>query len=250
MAVDALNIDEYLGKVRNRVVLAGVELEGAWKKLPPGVPQLEHDGSVFRGQRVLQHPYVGELPIGPVPPAGLPDLIATNHPDKVDHTCGMHVHMSFANLWQYALLMQEEYQETIVKYLSRWAEKQNNVKGKPEFPPEHHIWSRLKGESEFCQKGFWPDAQAGTKRKDHDRNRYGHRYTIIHYCGRINTIECRVLPMMHRTELAVSAVQEVINITNASLHILGSKYDRKTLVKGKFELPNGIRYEEVVQEHF
>ena len=45
--VKPLNIDRYLGRVRNRVRLVGLELEGAWTTWPKG-ERYEGDASVFR----------------------------------------------------------------------------------------------------------------------------------------------------------------------------------------------------------
>lgn len=238
--VKPLEIDEYLGKVKNRVALVGVELEGGWAELPPGVDKLDHDGSVFQGRMPPGAKFIGELPIGPAMPAGIAKLIKDNHPSKVNATCGMHVHMSFDTLWYYQLLMVPEYQETILHYLTKWA-KENG------FSDKHCIWERLRGESKFCQKKFWPDAQASSKRKDHDQQRVGHRYTIIHYCGRISTVECRVLPMMNSKEKAVSAVHQVIDITNACLYVLGRKNSRDKFAS-KITLPGNVVYEETIVE--
>lgn len=238
--VSYLNIDEYLGKVKNRVALVGVELEGGWVELPHGVKELVHDGSVFNGRRPAGVTHMGELPIGPAMPAGIPELLRANHPPKVNSTCGMHVHMSFDTLWYYYLLMDARYQETILYYLTQWA-KENK------FKETHTIWPRLEGKSEFCQKKFWPDAQASTTRKGHDRHAHGHRYTVIHYCGRQKTIECRVLPMFSKVQTAISAVQRVIDITNASLYVLG-RGKRKDKFQTKIELPGNMCYEETIIE--
>lgn len=248
--VKPLDIDHLLGKVKNRVALVGVELEGGWKELPPDVRELEHDGSVFNKRKPVGANFIGELPIGPVLPAALPTLLTKNYPHKINHTCGMHVHMSFDSLFYYGLLMVPEYQETILEYLTRWAKNQTNSRGTPVFGEGHYIWSRLNGESEFCRKNFWPDAQAATKRKGFDRNVHGNRYTVIHYCGRQNTIECRVLPMMNTPRHAASAVQEVINITNACIYLLGKDKEQilKSQVGGKVEFPTGIVYEEVIED--
>lgn len=245
-----LDLEGVLGQVKNRVALAGVELEGGWKELPAGVAALEHDGSVFNKRPPVGANYIGELPIGPVVPAALPTLITRNHPHKINSTCGMHVHMSFESLLHYGLLMVPEYQETMLVYLTKWAKKQVNSKGQPLFNDDHYIWARLRGESEFCRKNFWPDAQAATKRKGFDRNAKGNRYTVIHYCGRQNTVECRVLPMMATPRHAVGAVQEVIDITNACIYILGKDKEQrlKAQAGGKIELPKGIVYEEVIEE--
>lgn len=238
--VKPLDLDAHLGKVKNRVALVSVELEGGWKKLPPGVVQLEDDGSVFGRRRPAGVDYIGELPIGPALPAGIAELMKINRPDKINDTCGMHVHMSFDNLWHYKVLMEPEYQASILHYLSKWGKE-------ADIPEAHTFWSRIRGESRFCRNEFWPDLQAGTKNKDHNQERRGHRYTVVHYCGRLNTIECRVLPMFGRVSTGISAVHEVIKITNASLYVLGKKHDRKKIT-GKVILDDGAIYEESVTE--
>lgn len=214
--VESLNLDKILGKPKNRVSCVGVELEGAWRELPPGIA-LERDGSVFGGARqIVGAPHVGELPLGPCQPGAIVKFMKKYYPHKVNETCGMHIHMSFENVLHYQWLMTQEYQETMVEYLSRWAKDEG-------FNPKHHIWGRLAGKSDFCQNKFWPDAQVAFNRKDHDRERDGHRYTIVHYCGRQMTIEIRVLPMMDTVEQAIRAVKMVILITSASLFLLGKK---------------------------
>ena len=46
---EPLDLDQHLvgEKPKNRVAKIGVELEGAWKVLPPGIEGLEKDTSVF-----------------------------------------------------------------------------------------------------------------------------------------------------------------------------------------------------------
>lgn len=235
-----LELEGYLGKVKNRVALVGVELEGGWATLPPGVSELEHDGSVFQGRIPAGAKHIGELPIGPAIPAAIAELIRVNHPQKVNSTCGMHVHMSFDSLWYYQLLMVPEYQKSIIHYLTLWAQEQK-------LKDTNCIWDRLKGKSQYCQDKFWPDAQAAVKRKGHDQNVPGHRYTHVHYCGRQNTIEIRTLPMFDNTKIAVSAVKQVIDITNAVLYVLGPKVKRDKAAT-KVSLPNNLVYEETIIE--
>lgn len=238
-SVKYLNLDPVLGLHKNRVARIGVELEGGWTALPAGTA-LERDGSVFKDNRSeFPDTKFGELPIGPFIPAALPKFMKKYYPQRVDATCGMHVHMSFERQIEYQWLMKPEYQETIVEYLSRWAMKEN-------FPQTHHIWGRLQGKSIFCQKKWWPEEQANNKGpKSHDQSVYGHRYTIVNYSGRTNTIEVRVLPMMTTYPQAIRAVNQVIDITNASLYLLGK---RDLRVKGRVELSPGEFYEEVVEK--
>lgn len=241
--VKVLDIEAHLGKVRNRVALVGVELEGAWITLPDGVVQVEPDGSVFNRRTPVGTKYCGELPVGPVPPTAIGALMMSHYPHKVNHTCGMHVHMSFNTLWHYQLLMIPEYQETMLHYLTLWA------KTKKTFKEGHHIWGRLAGESPYCRKEFWPDLQSSTKRKNHNMNVPGHRYTAVHYCGRQGTIEVRVLPMMPKVKLAIQAVQQVVDITNACLYVLGKANKNRVIGTQEVVLPNNMIYSEtVVQE--
>lgn len=244
--VKSLDISRILGNPRNRVARIGVELEGGWKVIPSGIA-LDHDGSVFRdpvtgGNLCPSGHRAGELPLGPIQPGALVKAMKKYYPHKVDATCGMHVHMSFENLRHYSYLMIPEYQETVIEYLSIWAKKEG-------FPTGHHIWTRLSGKSPYCQKKFWPDAQVSSP-KDHDQNRVGHRYTIIHYCGRLRTIECRVLPMMDTVDQATRAIKHLIDITNSCLVVLGKNdlREKEVVIKGVVELPRGERYEEYFED--
>ena len=232
----ALELDPILGQTRNRIKLLGVELEGGWDTVPPGVG-LAHDSSVFKNMRVDNINY-GELPIGPIQPAALPRFIKKYYPDHVNFTCGLHVHMSFENIKHYYWLMAQEFQVTMVSYLVKWATKEG-------FPDDHYIWKRLSGKVKFCQQRFMPDDQYQIKRKDYLPEAMVNRYTAVNYCGRLNTIEVRVLPMMDTAEQAIRGVREIIDITNASLLLLGEK---EKPVVGKLEMSNGDVYEEYIEE--
>ena len=213
---------------RSRVYRVGVELEGGWIKVPDGV-QIIRDSSVhlvpppmpddiaiapdrvrtiWAKKHIPQH--VGELPSPPLEPQHIPTWLRTNYPPCHNETCGMHVHMSFRNALTYQRLMVEDFQDTMLEFLGRWATAN--------LPADHHIWPRLRGDVEYCQKKFYADAQASMRNKDYDHHRPGCRYTAIHYAySRIGTIECRVLPMMPTVDLAISAVKEVEKITTAFL---------------------------------
>lgn len=218
-----LNIDNLLGKVRNRVALVGVELEGAWRRFPEG-ERWDLDMSVFENPSPevvaaierLKITKTGELVSEPMLPGQVGVWMKRCYPTYVNETCGLHVHMSFHKLKHYAYLMKPEYPATIREYLARWAIKM-------QFPPVHHIWNRLSGKNKFCHDAFWPDLQAGC-RKDHDHDRKGNRYTDINFAFTSHkTIECRLLPMMSNHEMATNAVHEVLKITSACLVKLGER---------------------------
>lgn len=222
-----LDLDRILaGPLKNRVELIGVELEGAWKKLPTGIAALERDGSVFPDMArdlAREYPYKGEIVSDAIAVAGVSYWMKRHYPDLVNHTCGLHVHMTFTdgNVEHYGRLMEVEFQNTMLHYLGVWAKKEG-------LPNDHPIWKRLAGESEFCTKKFWPDKQVVAKTKNYGHDRDGHRYTAVNYCFGLHdrgTLEVRVLPMMTTAEQGIRAVMEVIKISNACLVVSGSKRD-------------------------
>lgn len=264
----ALDLDRALKareKLKDRIYLIGVELEGGWKELPEGT-RLVHDGSVIiqegtapqiplgrqqaiedigrrlRGglissrtavrfaaeqgvsERELQD-YLngggvrsqmgglmtGEVPSPPMPTKQLSAWMQKFYPARVNATCGLHVHQSFKSALHYQQLMPPSFQFTVLKYVGAWAKEEN-------LPKDHPIWERLAGKSDYCQHKYYADQQAQAKEKSHDRQRAGHRYTVISYpYNRLGTMECRLLPMMETCDQGIRAVQHVLDITNAFL---------------------------------
>lgn len=229
----SLQIERILGKARNRVYRVGVELEGGWRRLSPGVSlardgsvkippeyvavqDIQPDGTFLKLVRIA----IGELQSEPLPVEKLAGWVKQYYPHRVNETCGLHVHMSFASARHYQMLMVPEFQATILKYVKRWAKVEA-------LEPDHPIWARLSGEYEHCTNHFWPDLQAKANNKDYDKLREGNRYTAINYCFNMNsTIECRLLPMMDTPALGIRAIQQVIDITNASLVVLAEREEK------------------------
>jgi hypothetical protein len=233
-----LDISGRLGKVRNRVYRVGVELEGAWSKLPEDMT-IQRDGSVQEfanevlpnGKRPWQG--IGEIPSPVLLPDGkvndltLETWIRKAYPQGVNDTCGMHVHMSFRNAFQYAYLMDERLQHTAVEFVKRWAE------GKPKvFPKTHVIWKRLEGNHQYCQLRFEADMQAQKLKKEYERHAPGSRYTVMNYALlKTGTIECRLLPMMPDVEIAIEAIRLVMDITSTFLVMAAE--EKGVLLDGK-----------------
>jgi hypothetical protein len=202
--------------MRNRINRVGIELEGGWLKLPPNT-RLAHDGSVFRsgqptievdGRRVAPA-VVGELPSPPMPPGKVMEAwMRTFYPTHVDQTCGLHVHMSFRNALHYQLLMEKSYTDHIIAGLTKWGEDKALNRA-------HPLWPRLRGENEYCVPRFWGDQQVKQRSKSYNHSEGG-RYSFINYChGLHSTLECRGLPMFADVDTAISAVNEVLSLTNA-----------------------------------
>lgn len=207
-----LDLKGLLGKSPNRIYRIGIELEGAWTKLPVGCRGLQHDGSV-QVPRELGDPefHTGELANGPMTMEEWPKWLKANYPQRVNATCGMHVHLSPRTALAYSRVMDPSYPGTVVAYIRDWATKEG-------LPNDHCIWPRLKNKSIYCQHLYMADDQVRNTNKDHNRERQGHRYTVINYChGRYGTFECRLLPMMADVAQAQRCIQHLVDITNAFL---------------------------------
>lgn len=214
-----------LGKVKgsapNRIYRIGIELEGGWTSLPAGTNDLIHDGSVSIPRDITcPNLRTGELANGPMTMTEWQAWMRSHYPQKVNETCGMHVHLSPRNALVYSRLMDPRYPGTVVAYINNWAKAEG-------LPKDHPIWARLKGKSIYCQHLYMADDQIRNTQKDHSRERVGHRYTVINYChGRWGTVECRLLPMLDSVEQATRLVQEYVDITNAFLRVTRKKEPR------------------------
>lgn len=246
---EILDLDRRFGKVKNRVYRAGIEMEGGWAKLPEGL-QLQRDGSVFRGGMPGNWPQLagyGEVASPPLERIIVQQWMKKYHPTHVDHSCGLHVHMGFKSARHYSSLMDSpNYQETLLHYLTEWAKEEG-------IPKDHCVWDRLKGKNKYCRKLFWPDLQAVKQGKEHDvereGNKKGHRYTIVNYCWGLGyeTLEIRVLPMFDTAAISVSAINKVLDVTNAYLaEVAPKKVEARR--KSRFAVNSVVDDDEVVRE--
>lgn len=249
------NIDAPLTRastIRDRIFKVGVELEGWWDKLPSKDVAIVRDSSVRptndAGEYVeWNHALQGELPSPPLERTKIAQWVKVNHPQHVNWTCGMHVHMSFKAALSYSRLLVEAYPATVVEYMKRWADKQG-------FPQSHPIWARLAdkpcmpGLDNYCRHIFDPDGQLKNARKDYDHHRVGNRYTAVNYCynnDEKHTVEIRLLPMFSSAETANSAIEELLNITNCFLFSYTLKAGAK---EKKIDASITIPAERVVRE--
>lgn len=238
----------------SRIKLVGVELEGAWDKVPDGVKlvdtitpgwnELGRDGSLTRSkdgitpafsQRIdtTKYPIIGELPSPPMKETEINDWLKAKYPAVVGPECGLHVHISLENPLLYMWLMDDEaYPATVIEYLTRWAKAEG-------IPATDPIWDRLAGKCDYCKHEHTPEEQVKALSKDYDKRRKGNRYTALafHYLrDGLGTIECRVLSMPESVEQAQRGVAEFLSITNRYL-VATAKRERKQVAKVTVDQP-------------
>lgn len=177
--------------------LIGVELEGGWERTPPDVSQIGHDGSVH-----VQARYVGEIASPPMAPKEGLEWVKRNHPTATNETCGLHVHISFKRMIDYARLADDEAARIyLIERLTEWGKK--TPWG--EIRPEHPFWPRLKGMNRFCTTAWNPTAQIPHRGKNE------HRYSQMNFCwGLHKTVEVRVLPAFLVPDVSVAAIEQVL----------------------------------------
>lgn len=246
--------------LKNRIYGVGVELEGAWEKLPEGfhAHQIVYDGSVKFPNlydinpnnhnlrpprpRAVKMPdgttvkpevvevYVGEIPSPVLTADNYGEWIRAHYPKYVNETCGMHTHTSFRSKLNYMRLMTPEFTNFVIKGLVGWSEEQKLHK-------THPIWKRILTKNHnHCAHIYLGDNQVKVERKDFNSRGTAHsRYTAINYLWayqmakgyETGTVECRLLPMMETPEQAIAAVAEVLKLTNSFLAKMKEKEPRR-----------------------
>jgi hypothetical protein len=211
------------GKVKDRIALIGVELEGGWNQHPDG-HEVVRDGSVhidpefsppdINGrQKNLGPKILGEIVSRPLKVEEFEQWVRSVYPKFVNGTCGLHVHMSFKSRLNYQRLMTPEFTKVMVQRLQEWAKKEG-------LPNDHWIWPRLNNPNHnHCAHVYLGDNQVKMRKKDfHSRGTAHSRYTAINYCyGQHQTVECRLLPMVKDVDMAIRGIYVVLNTTNEFL---------------------------------
>jgi len=250
-----LDLGDWLAKARNLVYRIGIELEGGWDVLPEDA-NITDDWSVIfdadanayrknhrRWPADYKGPqYVGELPSAPMEVTQFEQWLRKYYPSHVNVTCGMHYHLSFKDALPYQRLMTEAFPATMVAEIHKWGLAQVEA-GK--LPGDHPLFSRCKGESEYCQHLFHADQQARTARKEYDHHAPGHRYTVINYAYLRGTVENRLLPMMPTADLACAMIQHALQVTNAFIFASKGREPREDI---EIELPPGGGLREEIRD--
>lgn len=247
LTLDTLNRHREHG-IKSRIKRIGVEVEGAWDVRIPDYHRLGiiRDGSVKMeagdGSGFDPNYFVlGEIPSPAITQADLEETMRRIYPQIVNHTCGLHVHVSLVSELQYQRLMDPRLLDYLVMGLEHWGVKEG-------LPPEHQLFVRLTGENDACQKRYMANEQARINEKHFNRHAPVHRYTFINYCySRSGTVECRVLPMFPTVDQAIRAVREVLHIFDSFIVATAEQEER---IAGDFYIPeitNGDQVSSIVR---
>jgi len=181
----------------------GVELEGAWLSSKNVDKSFHGDGSVNIPINYDSNDrpdlFVGEIASDPISYENVENWIRVNYPDKVNHTCGFHIHVSLKENMNYLRLATEEFSAFFFNAMTSWGESNK-------LHPEDQFWYRLNGSNHYCKKDFKPDDQIYAKTKGDSR------YTQLNFCYTLHgTLECRLLPMFGDVNLTISAFKAYID---------------------------------------
>lgn len=124
------------------------------------------------------------------------------YPHGTNCRASMHVHVSFTNPTDLALLKTREFFDYWAKAWHAWGLQ--FALEEPEF------WSRLAGQNSYCKLPILPDED----RADSDHGRY-RQLNFVNAFRRHSTLECRLLPMFRNPANAVMAVEALLHIYDA-----------------------------------
>lgn len=118
------------------------------------------------------------------------------YPDEADYSCGMHVHVSFADPLYLTQLMTKEFFEYFRARWATWGEAQG-------FLPTSNFFRRLRGGNSYCKINT-PNPNPFSV--DRYRQLNFSSYSVH------KTLECRLLPMFRDSRHAVAAVVELMSM--------------------------------------
>jgi len=232
----------------NHIRRIGLEIEGAWKALPPSpLHTIKYDGSLSVDDYFTRDPCVFQcLSCGSDYSAahGCPDHQLVYHdicaeiaskpfgtvnqalqwmeeyyPTKTNKSCGIHIHTSFHSDLDYMRLMDKEFWKFFKLQWQRFG-KLKRIR------PNTQFWKRLAGENTYCLARFDPQNQA-----EQQTNYPNCRYNQLNYCyGKHGTLELRLLPTFSKVDLALDAFDFWVKIVESYLTCYSVKPERNTRI--------------------
>lgn len=217
----------------NRIKAIGLELEGGWASGSPAANKVKHDGSV---RNVPDKFLIGEVcspPLDSMEDAA--KWLSANYPQHVNESCGLHVHVSLANI-HYSRLMNEDFNNCFLNAMEDFWSRFRSEKGFDQFR------DRLDGQNHYCQKVFRPEDQLWRKEQYGDRtgNNAHPRYSQLNYCfGRHGTMECRLFPCFPSVIHSIEAAKVFVTCINDFLATCAPEKDLKVTVDIEPQPTNG-----------
>lgn len=182
----------------------GVELEGGWSGdyrrflLASPLVDTKEDGSVN-----VEADSVGEITLGPYDRLGRALAMVTRcYPEKVDETCGLHVHLSFDRPTVHRL--------TAPAFFTHFADFWKAWGTRHQIHRSSEFWSRLAGECEYCEP---MEFQSENAYYGHTTPFQSDRYSQVNFQAyrEHGTLECRLLPAFKYSRVAIKAIAGVID---------------------------------------
>lgn len=197
----------------------GVELEGGWierpedlavdtsVKIPPELFKCDHECHCYvcmPNGNACGVIHTGEVRSKPYKSWNVLKWMRDNYPDYVNHTCGMHIHLSLKSKKAYISLMEPKFYAIFLKEIEKFAEI--NI------PKNHFFWKRFAGAEKYCQRKFHPNKQIGDTRKEATRR------TQLNYCYALHgTLENRLFPMFEDQILAIKCLRWYVKFVEVYL---------------------------------
>jgi hypothetical protein len=213
----------------SKILFIGIEKEGAWESsrglnigddgsvnIPKATPIYDCEG----GEGLIS----GEVRSEPFDKLrSLSQWIKRCHPDKVNQTCGVHVHLSVKKIEDFALLMHRKFFDVFLQSMTRWGQKHCSSRSYE----DQWFRKRLNGENQFCLKEHYPILQLKYQRE---------KYSMLNYQSYRNfkTIECRIFPAFRTVDKTISAISHYIRTVDFYLkHQKPNEYTQKYLAELK-----------------
>lgn len=195
----------------DRIKAVGLELEGGWGEKVFSEPYIEEVSLPMPESYQQGKHHWGEIISAPLPPQEAISWLEEHYPTCVpspqaegteqEKSAGFHIHLSFRNNRDYALLMSRKFYNQWLEDMEAWGEK---VKADKLF------FRRLEGRNRFARRAFKPREQVGLKTKDSGPN--AARRTLLNYCHSLHgTIESRLFPMFPEKTKGVSALKATLD---------------------------------------
>lgn len=129
-------------------------------------------------------------------------------PDKVNRSCGTHIHVSTLSPTDYDRLMGPAFYPYFKQCMTQW--------GEAHLQADNEFWDRLRGKNEYCCANDATSCGHGTNAHDsetqHATSRKGScRYAHVNFCKQLHgTVEFRVFHGMKTPALIMSAAKALV----------------------------------------